>query len=89
MTRAAEPTPAPSFPVIQFPNEPLLVALIAAVAARFLHGLAHSYAQAISDLGMAVWAYVELTDGVNWFRRLLGAVFLVLTVMTVAKAMYA
>lgn len=75
------------FPIIQFPNEPLLVALIAAVAARFLHGLAHSSALAVEQLGIAIWGYGELTDGVNWFRRLLGAVFLVLTVISVAKAL--
>jgi hypothetical protein len=51
--------------------------------------LGHAYAMAIADLGIAIWAYGELTQGVNWFRRLLGLVFTIITVMTVAKALAA
>jgi hypothetical protein len=71
---------------VQFPNEPLIVALIAGLVAKDLHGLSHSYAMAIERLGIAVWAYEELTDGVNWFRRLLGLVVLIVTVMSLVKA---
>jgi hypothetical protein len=77
------------FPIVQFPNEPLIAAIVAGPAARYLHGLGHAYAMAIADLGIAIWAYGELTQGVNWFRRLLGLVFTIITVMTVAKALAA
>ena len=76
------------FPIVQFPNAPLAVAILAAVAARFVHGHVHAYAISIEDLAMAAWAYVELAEGVNWFRRLLGLVVLVLTVMSVAQALH-
>ena len=65
------------FPIVQFPNPPLIVALIAAAAVPLLHAEAHSYARSISYLGVAVWAYEELTHGVNWFRRLLVLAFAV------------
>jgi hypothetical protein len=34
-----------------------------------------------------VWAYLELTEGVNWFRHLLGAGCLVWTVLHLAQAL--
>lgn len=72
------------FPVAQFPNTPLLAALAGWVVARFADGDLHDLGRAVLLLGLAVWAYGELTQGVNWFRRLLGAGFLVWLVLTVA-----
>lgn len=63
----------PSFPVAQFPNAPLAAALVGAVVARLTDDPVHAYAEAVVSVGLGVWAYEELTDGVNWFRRLLGA----------------
>src|SRR3954453_14287364 len=60
------------FPIVQFPNLPLIVAFLAGVAGRFVHGTAHSYTQSLAYLGVTIWAYEELAHGVNWFRRLLG-----------------
>jgi hypothetical protein len=74
---------------LQFPNEPLIAAIVAGLAARYLRGLGHDYAMAIEQLAIAIWAYEELTQGVNWFRRLLGLAFIIITVMTVAKALAA
>jgi hypothetical protein len=74
----------PRFPVVQFPNLPLVIAFAAGWTAMVLTGHAHSYAQAVSYLAMTIWAYEELAHGVNWFRRLLGLAFLVLLVMRVA-----
>ena len=74
------------FPIVQFPNLPLIVAFLAGEAASFLHGDAHFYARSVSYLGMTIWAYEELADGVNWFRRLLGAAYAVIMVMRVAHA---
>ena len=78
-----------SFPIVQFPNEPLIVGLVAGLAAKYLHGPRHPYAMALGQLGIAIWAYGELAQGVNWFRRLLGLAFVIITVMTVAKALHA
>ena len=78
-----------SYPLVQFPNVPLIISLLAGTVGRFLHGSAHSYAVAVSDLALTIWAYEELVHGVNWFRRLLGLAFLGLLVVRVARALHA
>ena len=74
------------FPIVQFPNVPLIIALLAGEAGRYLHGSAHSYAASVSYLALTIWAYEELVHGVNWFRRLLGLAFLVLLIVRVAHS---
>jgi hypothetical protein len=73
------------FPVVQFPNAPLILALVAGAAARTTHGAAHDALAAISSLALALWAYGELRYGVNWFRRLLGLTFAILLVLKLAR----
>jgi len=60
------------FPVAQFPNPPLLLALVGSLLARLSSGSAHSTGRAVFYVGLSVWAWEELTAGVNWFRRLIG-----------------
>jgi hypothetical protein len=66
------------FVLIQLPNAPLLVALGGGVVARVTDGTVHDVAAVVATLALAVWAVQEVFQGVNWFRRLLGAVVLVL-----------
>jgi hypothetical protein len=54
-----------------------VVALAATVVGRVAGDGAKPYADAVFSLFAGSWAYLELTDGANWFRRLLGAGFLV------------
>lgn len=61
-----------SFPVAQFPNPPLLLALAGWLLARLGSGSVHSTGRAVFYVGLSVWAWEELTSGVNWFRRLIG-----------------
>ena len=68
------------FPVVQFPNLPLIVALIAGHGSRYFRGTGHAYLLAVGYLAMTIWAYEELARGTNWFRRLLGLVFVVILV---------
>ena len=70
-----------AFPIVQFPNAPLAVALVATVVARLAAGDVHDYAEAVASVGFAAWAYLELASGVNWFRRLLGVTGLVWVVL--------
>jgi hypothetical protein len=72
-----------SFPVAQFPNAPLLVALGAWLVAALTNGSVHAYARAAFYAGLAVWAWEELAGGVNWVRRTLGACGLVYVVAKV------
>jgi hypothetical protein len=61
------------FPVAQFPNRPLLCAIAAGAVAQSTSGEGRRFAALVSDVGLLVWAYEEIVDGANWFRRLLGA----------------
>jgi hypothetical protein len=76
-----------NFPLVQFPNAPLIIALLAWEAAAHVHGSNHAYASAISYLAVAIWAYEELIHGVNWFRHLLGLGFAISTVVHLALAL--
>lgn len=75
------------YPIVQFPNVPLVVAIVAGLLARPTHGTIHAGAEAVEYLGIAIWAYLELVDGVNAFRRVLGAVFVVVTVVQLTGAL--
>lgn len=68
--------------MVQLPNAPLLLALAASLASQFLDGDAYGYARAVFCLGLAAWAWLEVTEGTNAFRRALGvagAIYLVVT----------
>jgi hypothetical protein len=75
------------FPIAQFPNNPLIVAFVAGQSAAMLHGAGRADARAVSFLAMTIWAYEELAHGVNWFRHLLGAAYLVSTGVHLASAL--
>ncbi len=63
--------------IVQFPNKALTIALLAAVVNIFAKGELHNIVAVIYYLALIVWAYQEITSGVNWFRRGLGIVVLV------------
>jgi hypothetical protein len=84
LTQLGWPT---SFPIVQFPNAPLIIAFVAGQAAAHAQGPAHGYASAISYLAMTIWAYEELVRGVNWFRHLLGLGYAISTVVHLALAL--
>ena len=75
------------FPVVQFPNAPLIAALGAWLVAALAHGSVHAYARAVFYAGLAAWAWGELAGGVNWVRRALGAAGLVYVVVKVGAAL--
>ncbi|MBV8713313.1 MAG: hypothetical protein JOY56_16105 [Solirubrobacterales bacterium] len=60
------------YPIFQFPNPPLITAMLAGAVARTAHGPTARGAAVISALAQLVWAYQEITEGANGFRRLLG-----------------
>jgi hypothetical protein len=79
----------PGFPVAQFPNLPLLLALGGWSVAALAHDSVHSYARATFYVGLSAWGWEELTSGVNWVRRSLGAAGLVYVVIKVGEALEA
>lgn len=60
------------YPIIQFPNPPLIAAIAAAALARITDRATAQKAALASQLALLVWAYQEVVSGTNWFRRLLG-----------------
>ena len=75
------------YPIAQPPNVPLLVALAGSLAGAVTHGTVQDYARAIGYVGLSAWAWEELFDGVNLFRRALGAAGLVYVAIRVAEAL--
>ena len=72
-----------SYPIAQFPNPPLLIALAGWGLAAVADDTAHDVGEALFTIGVAVWACEEVAAGVNWFRRLLGVGALVWIVVSV------
>ena len=69
--------------VVQWPNIPLATFIVASVVPRVvhLHGTVHTIVRTIGVVALVVWSVDEMLRGVNPFRRLLGGVVLVLTVV--------
>lgn len=60
------------FPIFQFPNPPLIAAVLAGAIARTTHGRLSRTALLLSRLTLLAWSAAEIETGANWFRRLLG-----------------
>jgi hypothetical protein len=76
------------FAIVQFPNPPLALALLADLAARFTHGTAHRSLRGVFYLALGVWAYEEARHGENWFRRLLGTGFSIYVIASLTSALH-
>jgi len=64
--------------IIQKPNPPLLVAIAAfLIKIIFAKGLVHHLGDVLLTVSLIVWSYLEVMKGVNWFRKLLGAIVLI------------
>jgi len=75
------------FPVAQFPNPPLIVAIVASIVSRLTDGRVQAVASALFYVGLGIWAWEELVRGVNWFRRVLGVAGLTYVVVRIAEAL--
>jgi hypothetical protein len=60
------------FPIFQFPNPPLIAAMLAGAIGRTTRGRLSSNATLLSRLALLLWSAEEMATGVNWVRRLLG-----------------
>ena len=75
------------YPLVQFPNVPLLVAVAGLLVAGMAEGAVHDIARGTFFAGLAVWAWLELTAGVNWPHRVLGGAGLLYVVVQVAETL--
>ena len=85
MTKPRQRGWPPDFPLFQPPNPPLWVALAGWLVALPTDGSVHAYARAVFYAGLAAWAFGELTSGVNWVRRLMGAAGLVFVIQRLSE----
>jgi hypothetical protein len=76
------------FPLLQFPNPPLIAALLASGGARLTHGQGHRALTAIFFAALTIWAYEEARHGENWFRRLLGLGFGLYILISLTNAIH-
>ena len=73
------------YPIAQFPNPPLIIGLVA-LGLRYL--ASGAWADALGAIGyvfIGAWAYLELTAGVNLFRRVLGLAGLAYIVVAITR----
>lgn len=64
--------------VAQFPNPPLIVALVAAGVSWIADdGSLYDVARAVFYVALTIWAWEEVTRGVNLFRKALGVAGLI------------
>jgi hypothetical protein len=75
------------YPLLQFPNPPLFLALAGWLVALPTDGSVHAYARAVFYAGLAGWGSGELTSGVNLARRAMGAAGLLYVVIKVGAAL--
>lgn len=69
--------------VWQSPNLPLWVWIISTVLSRVLpYGQLNFVAALVSFGSLFTWAWLELFHGVNYFRRTLGAIVLIASIIT-------
>ena len=73
------------YPIAQFPNPPLLIGLLALLLRYLTSGALADALAAIAYVFIGVWAYLELTAGVNLFRRVLGLAGLIYIVVVIAQ----
>ena len=66
----------------QAPNLPLWVWAVASLATRFLSDRPEQAAQLIAFGALFTWAWLEIFDGASPFRRLLGSVVLIWSILT-------
>lgn len=72
--------------IFQKPN-PLLWTAIVAIVVKFIvkTGPVNHFADVILTISLIIWSYMEITKGINWFRKFLGGVVLLWTIFSLYK----
>jgi hypothetical protein len=66
--------------IVQWPNAPLWISWAGSfVSMIFKTGPIHAAGMVVSMIAIIIWSYLEITAGVNWFRKGLGIVVMVWT----------
>lgn len=71
-----------NFIIFQKPNPPLIIAATGFVVSKLTSGPIQQLARVVFTVAIIIWAYEEVTMGVNLFRKLLGAVVLLIVAIS-------
>jgi hypothetical protein len=63
--------------IFQIPNPPLIAAGIGFLIEKFADGDIQKSGSVMFIASLIIWSYVELTTGVNLFRKILGGIIFV------------
>lgn len=72
-----------NYVIYQTPNLWLVAWAIVTFISLFIVGRASMVLSSIGLIFLAVWSVLEITAGVNYFRRLLGAVVIIFVILNV------
>ena len=68
--------------LLQWPTIPLSIWIVCTIATKFVSGTTQNTLGIIATVALTVWALLEISSGVNYFRRLLGLFILLYIVLT-------
>lgn len=74
--------------IYQHPNIPLIIWLVLTVLSIFVNGTLSNLVWWAAMAVLGLWAILEIWKGVNYFRRALGAVVLVMVVLALFRVGY-
>jgi hypothetical protein len=66
------------FTIFQLPNKYLWAMIVTWPIYTFISSWISAAAQSVFMIAAIIWSYEEIIHGVNWFRKLLGVVVMVL-----------
>lgn len=65
--------------IFQIPNAQLIIAVIGYLLDKFTSGAVQKTGFMVYILAITVWSYLEITQGVSLFRKILGGVVMIIT----------
>ncbi len=64
--------------IAQKPNVPIIIATVGFLVSHFSTGMLQVVGETVYIIAIIIWAYLEISSGINWFRKLLGGVVLLI-----------
>jgi hypothetical protein len=69
------------FVIAQKPNFPIIIWIICLIGSRVFSGIVRDAFSTIGLVAIIIWSLLELFLGVNYFRRILGLIVLLSTII--------
>lgn len=73
------------FTIVQFPNIYLWVMILSWLIFSLSSGIISGLARTVFTVSAIIWSYLEVTSGVNWFRKLLGIIVMGLMFLDIVR----